>query len=193
MKFQEKKNMKLCKIILLLLGIIIIFSGCQNSKAKSESDMSDTIVIYFSFEDNTKDIAKEISNYLHCGSFEIKALEPYKSEDLKGKNRCYQEHIDNSLPDIPRLVPALSIYKTVIIGYPIWYGEAPNIVKSYIKRGGPFKGLRIIPFYTTKEKDITYSTKDLFKDEKAKVEEDKIFYNNPTKEEIHSWVDSLKI
>lgn len=185
--------MKIGKIILLLLGIIIIFTGCK-TETKSSDGLSDTIVVYFSATGNTKAIAKEISQYLHCGLFEIKPMYPYKPEDLKYSNsRSYDEHVKHSCPEIGRAVPELSIYKNLIIGYPIWYGEAPGPIRSYASQGGPFKGVRIIPFCTSESSPIGNSCKDAFKDQKVKVEDGIRFDKNASKEEIHKWVDSLNL
>jgi len=57
-------------------------------------------------------------------------------------------------------LPELSSYDTVFIGYQIWWGEAPNIVKTFVENVD-FTGKTIIPFCTSSSSGIGSSGETL--------------------------------
>lgn len=183
-------------LFLTTIFVLSIFIGCKSKEVKNQSSqngLSDTIVVYFSATGNTKKVAQIIADELHCGIYEIVPDEEYTKEDLDWKNpksRVSKEHNNPSIrPSFGELMPALSIYKTLIIGYPIWYGEAPNIMKSYLDKNNDMpKDMRVIPFCTSGSMDISKSAEHLFKNIPVNLEKGKRFSANSTDEEIINWV-----
>ena len=210
-----KKNIKrlLCIVpcaLCIILTLICVF-GCKEEKtetpsaptdttqANKDEGLSDIIVVYFSCTNNTKFVAECIAKELHCGIFEIVPTEKYTDEDLNWQNkdsRVNKEHDNpNILPSIGKLMPQLSVYKTLIIGYPIWYGEAPPVMRTFVRDCGEFpKGLRVIPFCTSHASPMGNSAKHLFKDvPNINLEEGKRFELKPSEEEVTEWVKSLNL
>ncbi|MBQ0105437.1 MAG: flavodoxin [Armatimonadetes bacterium] len=192
--------MKPDKLILLclLIAFLLILVGCKEKTEIQEGEgLSETIVVYFSATGNTEKVAECIADELHCGIYQIMPAEEYTEEDLDWKNkesRVSKEHQNrNIMPEMGGLVPELGVYKTLIIGYPIWFGEAPNIMASYLKISQPLpKGLKVIPFCTSGSSPIGDSCKNLFKDYKnVKITEGKRFGKDWTEEECREWVKSL--
>ena len=127
------------------------------------------IVVFFSATGNTKRAAEIIARTKGLDVWEIKPKEPYTDSDLDYRNdnsRVSREHQDRSLmPEIDGDVPGWDSYETVFLGYPIWWGEAPNIVYHFV-RSHDFSGKQVIPFCTSYSSDLGDS--DVLLEETAK-------------------------
>ncbi|CUP56982.1 flavodoxin [Bacteroides xylanisolvens] len=127
------------------------------------------IVVYFSATGNTKRAAEIIARTKGLDVWEIKPKEPYTDSDLDYTNdnsRVSREHQDRSLmPEIDGDVPGWDSYETVFLGYPIWWGEAPNIVYHFV-RSHDFSGKQVIPFCTSHSSGLGDS--DVLLEETAK-------------------------
>ena len=110
-----------------------------------------TLVAYFSAEGTTAKIAKELAETIGADIFEIKPENPYTAADIKWMNplaRCNREKFGNK--DVPVVGSAENFadYDTVLIGFPIWYGAAPNVVNTFCK-GYDWSGKRVLAFATS--------------------------------------------
>ena len=111
-----------------------------------------TLVTYFSAEAGTtaKD-AKDLAKKIGADLFEIKPETPYSKADLRYMNplaRCNREKFGNKDVPVADRIENLSQYDTVYIGFPIWYGAAPNVVNTFCK-GYDWKGITIHAFATS--------------------------------------------
>ena len=110
------------------------------------------LVVYFSASGHTKRVAEIAAEAIGADLFEIVPEKPYTEADLDYKNpksRSSMEHADaNILPTIASQVKDWDKYTAVLIGYPIWWGEAPNIVKGFVKNHD-FSGKAVVPFATS--------------------------------------------
>ena len=110
-----------------------------------------TLVTYFSAEGTTAKVAKELAETIGADIFEIKPEKPYTAADIRWTNplaRCNREKFGNK--DVPVIVSVenFSDYDTVLIGFPIWYGAAPNVVNTFCK-GYDWSGKRVLAFATS--------------------------------------------
>ena len=110
-----------------------------------------TLVTYFSAEGTTAKVAKELAETIGADIFEIKPEKPYTAADIRWTNplaRCNREKFGNK--DVPVIgsVENFSDYDTVLIGFPIWYGAAPNVVNTFCK-GYAWSGKRVLAFATS--------------------------------------------
>ena len=137
--------------------------GCNNQKP--EESTSDILVAYFSVTGNTRSLALWAEGYFGADIFRIEPKIPYTSEDLKINEPCrsYNEQNDSTArPKIRAKVKNISKYKTIILGYPIWYGEAPKIMYTFIESYN-FTDKKIIPFATSDRSKIGESAINLAK------------------------------
>lgn len=143
-------------------------AGASNETHMVKKD-GKAIVVYFSATGNTKRAAEIIARAKGLDVWEIKPKEPYTDSDLDYRNdnsRVSREHQDRSLmPEIDGDVPGWDSYETVFLGYPIWWGEAPNIVYHFV-RSHDFSGKQVIPFCTSHSSDLGDS--DVLLEETAK-------------------------
>ena len=113
-----------------------------------------TLVVYFSAQGHTEEVAQKIANNLNADIFELQPREEYSSADLDwtdDNSRVSREHEDESLRNIELVsttVDNWDSYDTVLIGYPIWWGVAAWPVDTFVK-ANDFNGKTVIPFCTS--------------------------------------------
>lgn len=124
----------------------------EGESQESRSEETDTLVVYFSNTGNTRAIAECIADGLGAEIYEIIAEIPYTDADLDygdNKSRSTIEMNDSSArPAISGTVENFEKYHTVYIGYPIWWGEAPRILDTFVE-SYDFTGKTVIPFCTS--------------------------------------------
>lgn len=104
-----------------------------------------TLVAYFTRSGNTRTIAALLSRELDCDLFEIEPATPYPADYFATVDQATLERDRNILPPLKASVGNLDSYKTVFLGFPIWGGSAPPIVRSFLAKQD-FSGKTIVPF-----------------------------------------------
>lgn len=105
------------------------------------------LVAYFSCTNTTEQIAEWIADYTGADLYEIVAADPYTDEDLAyyTGGRADQEQSDDSArPEISGTVENIEDYDVIFLGYPIWHGQAPKIVYTFLE-SYDFGDVTIIP------------------------------------------------
>lgn len=95
-----------------------------------------TLVVYFSAEGHTARVAREFAESIGADVFEIVSEEPYTDADINWRNplsRCNKEKFGKKDVPVAGRVETFGDYDTVYIGFPIWYGCAPNVVNTFCK------------------------------------------------------------
>ncbi len=110
------------------------------------------LVAYFSATNNTEGIAQKLADGLGADLYEITPDQPYTDADLdygNSKSRSSVEMDDPSArPEISGSVENMEQYDVVFIGYPIWWGEAPRIMSTFIE-SYDFSGKTLVAFCTS--------------------------------------------
>lgn len=111
-----------------------------------------TLVLFFSAEFRaTAGVAEQLAAEKGADLFEIQPVKPYSKADLKWTNplaRCNVEHLGRKDVPCAGKVENFEQYDTVLIGFPIWYGYAPNVVSTFCK-GYDWTGKKIYIFATS--------------------------------------------
>ena len=155
-----------------------------------------TAVVYFSATGNTKQIAEYVKDVTDSDIFEIIPKQKYTSEDLNyGDNntRATIEQRDNSArPEIENKID-VSNYDVIFLGYPIWWGDVPKIILSFIDNTN-LNGKTIIPFCTSGSSGISTSENTLraYNSNINWIKGNR-FSSSTTKGNIQNWVDGLNI
>ncbi len=129
-------------------------SNADSTVPETNGDTTDSkiLVAYFSATNNTEGIAKKLAEGLGADIYEITPSEPYTSEDLdygNSKSRSSVEMDDPSArPAISGSVENMEQYDVIFIGYPIWWGEAPRIMSTFIE-SYDFSGKTLVAFCTS--------------------------------------------
>ena len=126
----------------------------------------ETLVVYFSATGTTRGVAEKIAKVTNADIYEITAAEPYSDADLDwhdNNSRSTKEQNDSSVrPTIGSAPISLDGYNTIYIGYPIWWGEEPRIMDTFVE-ANKFDGKTVIPFCTSGGSGIGKSGKNLEK------------------------------
>lgn len=157
-----------------------------------------TLVVYFSAQGHTEEVANKIANNLGADIFELEPVDAYSSDDLDwtdSNSRVSQEHEDESLRNIELVSTSVENwedYDTVLIGYPIWWGIAAWPVDTFVK-ANDFTGKTVIPFCTSSSSGLGDSG-DLLAEEanSGDWQDGHRFRSNPSDSDINNWTDSLK-
>ena len=114
--------------------------------------MSMILTACFSATGNTLKVAEEIRSLLSAAFFQIKPVQPYTAEDLNWNNPKSRSSVEMKdpacRPAIADRAPDMEQYKTVFIGFPIWWYEAPRIIHTFLD-SYDFSGKTCIPFATS--------------------------------------------
>lgn len=128
-----------------------------------EPNKAKTLVAYFSATNNTEGIAKHILEAIEADDYEILAAVPYTEDDLKYYTDCRadKEQSDpNARPEISGSVTNMEDYDIIFLGYPIWHGQAPKIIYTFLENYD-FGGKTIVPFCTSASSGVGSSAANL--------------------------------
>lgn len=163
---------------------------------EGNEDSGQVMIAYFSCTNTTKKTAEEISELTGGSLFRIEPAIPYTSADLDYNNDCRANREQNdrsSRPSIKGMPGNLKDFGIIFLGYPIWWGEAPRVISTFLE-SGDFKGKTIIPFCTSHSSGIGNSDRNLhFLAEDAVWMPGRRFGANTSKDEINTWIKSLNI
>ena len=161
-----------------------------------ESTGSSVLVAYFSTDDTVRAAAYTAADALSADLFEIQPAEPYTADDLNYRNRQSRTSIEQNDPQarpaLASLPEDLGRYDTILLGYPIWWGQAPKILYSFVE-SADLSGKTIIPFCTSGSSGAGSSASNLQKltDENTVWLDAKRIGNGSGAEEIRAWAESL--
>ncbi len=153
-----------------------------------------TLVAYFSASGYTASLAKRVAQAAKADLFEIKPVEPYTDADLRWTNplaRCNKEKIGRKNVPIADRVEDFDEYDLVLIGFPVWYYAAPNIIETFVK-SYDFSGKKVALFATSGGSDITKAPGKLQPLMKGEIIGAKLFAPDASFAEVNVWVSGLK-
>lgn len=154
------------------------------------------LVVVFSATGTTKGVAEKIAAIEGADIYEIKAKQEYTSADLNWNDRnsrSTKEQNDKSVrPEIGSERISLDGYEKIYIGYPIWWGEEPRIMDTFVE-SYDFDGITMIPFCTSSSSNIGRSGKNLADNAKSGTWLDgRRFSGGVSESELRSWIEGLK-
>jgi flavodoxin len=158
------------KIILFTIILIVLGLGISEVTAITDAETqandilnknntdSKVLVVYFSRTGenynvgnvevgNTAMVASYIKEYLKADSFEIVPVDKYPEKYDECTDIAQKEKNDNARPKIQDKINNFDSYDTVFLGYPIWWGDLPMIMYTFMEEYD-FNGKNVIPFNT---------------------------------------------
>lgn len=134
------------------------------TELETQTEGGKVLVAYFSATNTTEGVAEHIANGLNADIYEIVPEEPYTDADLNYNDNNSRTTIEmndpSARPAISGSVEDMDQYDVVFIGYPIWWGEAPRIVSTFVE-SYDFSGKTIVPFCTSGGSGIGSSASNL--------------------------------
>ena len=157
---------------------------------------SDVLVAFFSATGTTKRLAERIAAVTGGDLYEILAADPYTAEDLNYSDRSSrstsEQNDKNARPAIGSEDISLEGYTTIYLGFPIWWGEEPRILDTFVEKYN-FEGITVIPFCTSGGSGIGRSGPNM----EALAEsgtwlEGKRLSASVSEADLQSWINGLK-
>lgn len=182
-------------------------SKADTESAETSTNMENTdnqdaqehkiLVAYFSATGTTKGVAEHIANGLNADIYEIVPEEAYTDADLDYNDNNSRTTIEMNDPDarpaISGSVENMEQYDIIFVGYPIWWGEAPRIVSTFME-SYDFSGKTIVPFCTSGGGGIGSSASNLERlTSGATWLDGRRLNGSDSQDTVMEWVDSLDL
>ncbi len=162
-----------------------------------ENPSATSLVIFFSAGDTVKAAAYTIAEALGADVFEVVPEVPYTEADLAYYTNCRADKEQNDSAARPAIAvwpESLVQYDTLLIGYPIWHGQAPKILYTLLE-GIDVSGKTIVPFCTSASSGAGSSARNLqaLTNEMASWLDAHRIANHSTANDIRDWALSLNL
>ena len=152
-----------------------------------------TIIVYYSYSNNTKQIAVKIKNKLNCDILELKPTIPF-SEDYQTVVDEYQNNeSEKKIVEIENININLDNYDKIILGTPVWWYTITPVIRAFLKKYD-LKNKEIYPFATNAGwlgrtfKEIKEICNGNIKEELSVKFENKNLLNE---QELDSWIKNI--
>lgn len=168
-----------------------------NPATGTESGKNGSVLVaYFSCTGTTEGIAEGIADITGAATFRIEAKEPYIAADLDYDSDCRANREQNNpkaRPAIKSMPDGLDRYDVVFLGYPIWWGEAPRIISTFLE-SEDFKGKSIVPFCTSHSSGLGSSDRNLHSLAPDAVwTPGRCFAGDTSRTELEKWISGLDV
>ncbi len=163
----------------------------------SKKETDNILVAYFSITGNTENIASHISGVVGGDYYKIESEIPYASEDINYRDNSSranrEQNDDTERPAIKDNIESITEYDIIFLGYPIWHGQAPKIMYTFLE-SHDFAGKTIIPFTTSGSSGIGSSAANMqpYASE-ANWLEGRRFSGSANAEEVAEWVNGFDL
>ena len=164
----------------------------RNSGAVAGTGERKILVAYYSRTNSTERAANLIYQQTGGDLFEIQPAEPYPDSYSATRERAQREISGGTLPEMAKDVENFESYDVVFVGYPIWWGQAPKIVWTFMETYD-FSGKTIVPFCTSGSSGIGSSASnlhDLCSDTATWLEGARL-EGSTSREEMSEWINGL--
>lgn len=204
------------KIMLVALALVLNLTVCgqpqtegntqapvsaaqDESSANTGADSGSAILVaYFSATGTTKVLAEHAADILHADLYEIVPETPYTAGDLdyndRGSRTSIEQNDSGARPAISGSVENMGQYDTVVIAHPIWWGQAPRIISTFLE-SYDFSGKTITTFVTSGSSSIGSSQINLHGLCDASVTwiDGTRFSGSASREDVAAWLNQIGI
>lgn len=177
-------------------NIVPIDKGEVKETEKEITSLGEKVlVVYFSPTGTTRKIAENAAEVLSADIYEIVPEIPYSEEDLNYNTNCRANREQEDPLSLPKMMDRtinIGQYDTIVIGYPIWHGQAPKISNTFLE-SYDFSDKIIIPFCTSHSSSVGTSAVNLqsLTSNTSIWLEGYRFNGTENKEEIRNWLSKV--
>ncbi len=155
----------------LISMLMVLAMALASFPVFAEEAPAHVLVVYFSHagenynvgvieEGNTAKMGKIIAEQMDADVFELVPVVPYSNVYDEVLDQATEEQRTDARPEYAGEIENWDQYDTVFIGYPIWWGEIPNIVYTFME-SYDFTGKTVIPFNTHEGSGAAHSQRDI--------------------------------
>lgn len=181
----------------MVAAILMRYDKMVKAEAPTVPPEPKVLVAYFSATNNTAKVAAQIADATGAVLHQITPETPYTSNDLNytdSATRATREQNDPAArPAISGAVENMADYDVVFLGYPIWWGQAPKILYTFVE-SYDLAGKTVVPFCTSGSSPIGASATNLQKSaSEAKWLSGSRFSGSASRDSIVSWLNGLDL
>lgn len=103
------------------------------------------LIAYFTRSGNTEKLADMIQDRVGGTKIKIETVKDYPEDYNSILAEASKEKSENARPELKTKVNNMADYDTIFIGYPIWHGDTPMAIRSFLE-GYNFSGKKVVPF-----------------------------------------------
>ena len=157
--------------------------------------MSKKLVAYFSAEGTTRKVAAQVAEAAGADLYEIKPEVAYTKADLNWMDKNARSTVEmNDKAFRPALADKdaqVENYDEILIGFPIWWYVAPNIINTFLEQYD-WTGKTIIPFATSGGSGMGKTNQELAPScPGALLKEGRVLSPYSSKQALEAWANSL--
>lgn len=174
-------------------SIPVVNSQVENDQQPTPTlSTQKALVAYFSATGNTKKVAQNLAKALDADIYEIKPAVPYTTDDLNWRDKTARSSVEmsneSSRPEMAENDISIKEYDVIYLGFPIWWGTAPRIVKTFLEKHD-FSNKKIVLFATSGSSGMGNTAEDLKPSVAtiAQIKPGKVLNGNPSVEELKYW------
>lgn len=123
---------------------------------------SKILIAYFSMTGNTREAAKMLQKETGGDLYEIRPTKAYPTDPEELSMYVMRESAGDERPGIVQDIPDISKYDIICIGFPIWHGREPMIIRTFVD-SVDLKGKTIAPFCTSNSTKLIAPRENLIK------------------------------
>lgn len=170
---MNKKIIFIVSVLLVVvvgIGVWLLQDQNENKNGNRGEDSVDltpknenVAIVYFSATGNTEQVAQYIQEETNGTLIEIIPQEEYTDDDLNYGNEdsrtSREQNSNDARPAIANDID-VSSYDVIYLGYPIWWGDVPKIILTFLDEVD-LSGKTVIPFCTSGGSGIESSMETL--------------------------------
>lgn len=119
-----------------------------DSQEAEDTVSGSSLVVYFSWSGNTRNVAEEIGKQTGADLFELVPATPYSEDYDTVLEEAQDEQSKKARPEISDVIEEFENYDVIYLGYPNWWGDMPMIIYSFLD-DYDLSGKTIVPFCTS--------------------------------------------
>ena len=205
-------------IIIAVVGILVyMFTGNNNSESTNNNNnesnnqlqnnnndnnvsSDDTtndgniLILYFSISGNTEAVANFIHDEVGGDIVKLETKETYPDDYNDLLDVAQEEQSENARPELSTTIDNLDDYDTIFLGYPIWWGDMPMAIYSFLDNYD-LSGKTIAPFVTSGGSGLSGTPSNIKNEEpNANVVEGLSIYDSDarsSRNEVVDWLNGL--
>ncbi|MCM1367388.1 MAG: flavodoxin [Roseburia sp.] len=158
--------------------------------------MSKILVAYFSCSNQTEQAAKLVAKLAKADIYRIEPKTPYTYADLDWHDKDSRSSVEmrdfSARPEIAGGVHNMDSYDTLFIGFPIWWYNAPSIIKTFLD-SYDFSGKTLVCFATSGGTDLDKAEAVLKAYRKDAKWLDGKLISDLSEADVKSWIDGLGV
>lgn len=166
----------------------------NNVSSDDTTNDGNILILYFSMTGNTEAVANFIHDEVGGDIVKLETQETYPDDYNDLLDVAQEEQSENARPELSTTIDNLDEYDTIFLGYPIWWGDMPMAIYSFLDNYD-LSGKTIAPFVTSGGSGLSGTPSNIKNEEpNANVVEGLSIYDSDarsSRNEVVDWLNGL--